>query len=157
MPQSRKPATRTVNPVRHESQCRICVHPQRAQIDLEFVNWTSPTRIATKYRLSRDSVYRHARATGLFPKRQRNVRAALEKIIEKAGEVKVNASVVVSAVSVYARINSAGQWVARSENVDLNELFERMTQEELNAYAQDGTMPAWFPDKPRQELKEIAP
>lgn len=145
MPPNREPDTKTVDPVRHESQCRICAHPKRVQIDQDFVNWTSPTRIATGYRLSRDSVYRHARATGLFPKRQRNVRAALEKIIEKAGEVKVNATVVVSAVSVYAKINSAGQWVAHSENIDLNQLFERMTQDELDAYARDGTMPAWFP------------
>jgi hypothetical protein len=48
------------------------------------------------------SVYRHAHALGLFPKRQRNVRAALEKIIEHAGEVEVNASAVVSAMSAYA-------------------------------------------------------
>jgi len=157
MPQNRKPATKVLNSARHESQCRICLHPQRTEIDQEFLNWTSPTQIAAMYRLSRDSVYRHARATGLFPKRQRNVRAALEKIIERAGEVNVNASAVVSAVSVYARINAAGQWVAHGENIDLNQVFERMTQQELDAYARDGTMPAWFSDKPRQELKQDAP
>lgn len=34
----------------------------------------------------------------------------LEKIIERAGEVEVNAAAVVSAASAYARINTAGQW-----------------------------------------------
>jgi hypothetical protein len=54
------------------------------------------------------SVYRHAHALELFQKRQRNVRAALERIIEKAGEVDVTASAVVAAVQAYAKINSAG-------------------------------------------------
>ena len=31
-----------------------------------------------------------------------------------------------------------------SEHVDLNALFERMTAQELEVYAQNGTLPAWF-------------
>jgi len=55
--------------------------------------------IANEYGLSdRASVYRHAHAFSLFEKRSRNVRAALERIIEKAGEVEVTSSAVVSAV-----------------------------------------------------------
>jgi hypothetical protein len=101
--------------------------------------------MAKYYKLrNRASVYRHAHALGLFPKRQRNVRAALEKIIERAGEVEVNATAVVSAVGAYARINAAGQWVERSERVDLNQLFDRMTARELEEYAHDGKLPDWF-------------
>jgi len=37
------------------------------------------------------AAYRHAHARGLFAKRQRNVRAALERIIEHAGDVEVTA------------------------------------------------------------------
>ncbi len=93
---------------------------------------------------NRASVYRHAHAFGLFAKRQRNVRAALEKIIERAGEVDVTAAAVVAAVQAYSKINTAGQWVDQSEQVHLNELFERMTPAELEAYARDGSLPAWF-------------
>jgi hypothetical protein len=50
----------------------------------------------------------------------------------------------VSAVAAYAKINAAGQWIDRSEQVNLNELFERMTREELESYAKDGILPAWF-------------
>jgi hypothetical protein len=50
----------------------------------------------------------------------------------------------VAAVQAYAKINAAGQWVDRSEHVNLNELFERMTVEELETYARDGALPAWF-------------
>ncbi|MGB6975237.1 MAG: hypothetical protein WBD67_11190 [Terracidiphilus sp.] len=58
--------------------------------------------IAEEYGLAdRTSVYRHAHALSLFAKRQRNIRAALERIIERAGEVDVTASAVVAAVQAY--------------------------------------------------------
>jgi hypothetical protein len=129
----------------NEAECKICLHARRGEIESDFVNWRSPASIAKEYGLkNRSSVYRHAHAFGLFSKRQRNVRAALEKIIERAGEVEVNASSVVSAVSAYARINAAGQWVERSERIDLNQLFDRMSAVELESYARDGKLPDWF-------------
>jgi hypothetical protein len=80
----------------------------------------------------------------LFPKRAWNVRAALERIIEKADDVQVNAGAVVQAIATYARINAQGRYVERNEQVNLNDLFDRMTAEELDAYAKDGTLPPWF-------------
>lgn len=136
---------RTDKPVsagRHKRNCSICAHAQRQQIDADFVAWRSPAAIASEYGLAdRASVYRHAHAFGLFAKRQCNVRAALERIIEKAGEVEVSASAVVAAVQAYAKLNVNGQWVDRSEQVNVNELFERMTTKELEDYAQTGTLP----------------
>ena len=129
---------------RHETQCGVCKHTRRAEIETEWINWAPTSRLARRYGVSRDALYRHAHALGLFAKRQRNVRAALERIIEGAGEVEVNAAAVVSAVRAYASINSLGQWVERSEQINLNQLFDRMTREELEAYASDGTLPAWF-------------
>ena len=73
------------------------------------MGWVSPAKIAEEYSVSRDGVYRHAHAFGLMEKRRRNVRAALERIIEKAGEVEVNASSVVGAVSAYAYLTSCGR------------------------------------------------
>jgi len=114
-------------------------------MEADFVSWRSPGAIAQEYGLAdRASVYRHAHALGLFSKRRRNLRAALERIIEKADEVDVTAAAVVAAVQAYSKINGNGQWVDRSEHVNLNELFERMTQGELEAYAKDGTVPDWF-------------
>jgi len=135
----------TINPGRHAAECKICAHPQREEIEGDFINWRSPTSIAKQYKLrNRASVYRHAHAFGLFPKRQRNVRAALEKIIERVGEVEVTAPAVVAAIQAYSKINASGQWVDRSEHVDLNALFEKMTAQELEVYAQNGALPAWF-------------
>jgi hypothetical protein len=136
-----------INPGRHAAECKICRHPQRDEIERDFINWRSPATIAKGYGLkNRASVYRHAHALGLFPKRGRNVRAALEKVIERAGDVGVTAAAVVAAIQAYTKINAAGQWVDRSEHVNMNELFERMTMEEMEAYARDGSLPVWFRD-----------
>ncbi len=134
-----------VNLGRHKRACSVCAHKQREEVESAFISWRSPAAIAEEYGLSdRASVYRHAHALGLFQKRQRNVRMALERIIEKAGEVDVTASAVVAAVQAYAKINSAGEWIDRTENVSLNDLFDRMSTEELEAYAQSGALPGWF-------------
>jgi hypothetical protein len=134
-----------VNLGRHKRNCIICAHARREELEADFVGWKSPALIAREYRLAdRMNVYRHAHALGLFEKRRRNIRAALEKIIERAGEVDVNAAAVVSAIQAYAKINAQGQWVDRSEYVNLNELFERMSKDELETYARDGKLPGWF-------------
>ena len=138
---------RATNLGRHRRNCSVCSHPKCAEIETDFVLWRSPGAMAQEYGLAdRASVYRHAHALGLFQRRQRNVRAALEKIIEKAGEVDVTAAAVVAAVQAYSKINAAGQWVDRSEHVYLNDLFERMTLQEMEAYARDGSLPTWFSD-----------
>jgi hypothetical protein len=135
-----------VNLGRHRRNCTICAHDKCAEIEADFVGWKSPALITEEYGLAdRTSVYRHAHAFGLFEKRKRNVRAALEKIIERAGEVEVTAAAVVGAVQAYAKINAQGQWVDRTEAVNLHELFDRMSREELETYARDGSLPGWFP------------
>ena len=141
------PAKGRVSLGRHRRNCSVCSHAKCAEMEADFVSWRSPGAIAQEYGLAdRASVYRHAHALGLFPRRQRNVRVALERIIENAGEVDVTSAAVVAAVQAYSKINATGQWVDRSEHVNLNELFERMTLQEMEAYAQDGTLPPWFTD-----------
>ena len=136
---------KSVNLGRHRRNCSVCAHQQREEIESEFISWRSPSTIATEFGLSdRSSIYRHARALDLFAKRQRNVRAALERIIEHAGEVDVTASAVVSAIQAYSKLNAAGQWIERTEQVSLNDLFDRMSTQELEEYATNGTLPSWF-------------
>jgi hypothetical protein len=139
-------ADSAVSVERHRRTCSVCNHPQLEEIEGAFVSWRSPAETAAAFGLAdRASIYRHAHALGLFEKRRRNIRAALEKIIERAGEVDVTASAVVAAVQAYAKINSAGEWIDRTEeNVSMRSLFERMSREELEAYAQSGALPGWF-------------
>lgn len=129
---------------RHEFRCTICPHEERESIEAAFVGWQSPVKIASDYKISRDSIYRHAKATGLSEKRRKNVRAALERIIEKAGEVEVNANAVVAAITAYAKINARGELVERHEMVDVNALFERMSSAEAEVYVKTGVLPQWF-------------
>jgi hypothetical protein len=84
----------------------------------DFVSWRSAVVIAEEHKLGdKVSIYRHAHAFGLFAKRPRNVRAALEQIIEQAGDVEVTSSAVVAAIQAYSKINAQGQWVDRSEHL----------------------------------------
>ena len=134
-----------VNLGRHTANCGICKHPQRDEIERKFLTWVGPAAIAEEYGLGdRTTVYRHGVALNLYDKRRRNIRAALEHIIERVGEVDVNANAIVAAVAALAKINAAGEWVDRTETVNLNDLFERMSNEELEVYARDGVLPSWF-------------
>ena len=137
---------------RHRRACTICAHPERFEIEQAFVTWASPAAIAQQYGLTdRASVYRHAHALQLFPKRLQNVRAALERIIERVGDVEVTAPAVVAAVQTLAKINATGRWMDPTEQVSLHQLFERMTREELEIYARDGELPSWFSDLTKRE------
>jgi hypothetical protein len=137
---------------RHRRSCTICAHTERLEIEQAFVTWASPAAIAQQYGLAdRASVYRHAHALQLFPKRQQNIRAALERIIERVGDIEVTASAVVAAVQTLAKINAAGRWIDPTEQVSLHQLFERMTRAELEIYARDGELPGWFSDLAKRE------
>ena len=148
-----------VNQGRHEAQCSICKHTQREEIEQQFLRWISPDKIAETFGICRDSIYRHARAFDLLEPRRRNVRFALERIIERAGDVEVNANAVVSAVATYSKLNTNGQWIDRRETIDLNDMFARMTNDEMDRYATKGEYPEWFTsvvgsDKSGQSTRE---
>jgi hypothetical protein len=140
----RKPGD-PVSTGRHQRGCTICAHPQRDEIDAAFVGWRSPVAIAAEYEIKdRSSIYRHARCFGLFDQRRKNIRAALERIIEKADGVEVSATALVQAVTALAKINSAGEWIDRTEVVNVSDLFDRMSVDELDRYAKSGEVPGWF-------------
>jgi hypothetical protein len=95
---------------RHARTCAICKHPLRAEIEADFIRWESPGRIVRRYKLrGRNAIYRHAHALDLFPKRDRNIRAALGWVIEKIGTVKVTPAAAVAAVATLSKINAAGR------------------------------------------------
>jgi hypothetical protein len=136
---------RAVNPNLHARSCSVCGHPRREEIEGDFLAWRSPQAIAKEYKLgARTAVYRHARAMGLMERRFVNLRAALGRIIERAGEVPATAWAVVAAVRACAKINARGQWTEREESNEMSDLLEAMNPEELLAYAEHGTLPGWF-------------
>jgi hypothetical protein len=60
------------------------------------------------------------------------------------GRLQVTGATVVQAIAVYGKLNAQGQLIERRETLSLNELFERMTVQEKEAYARDGKLPEWF-------------
>jgi hypothetical protein len=142
--QLREAEARRVSMGRHQSQCRICAHADHEQIEQEWINWGNTSLIAERYGVSRDGIYRHAHALGLFGKRRRNVVMAAEKMIERVDTTPISSSAILSAIKVLAKINSAEQEVAPVRGTDLKQLLERMTQDERLSFARDGSLPAWF-------------
>jgi hypothetical protein len=99
--------TRRPSLAMHSSQCSICRHPERAEIERAFLDWTSPGQIARDFDLGcRTTVYRHAHALGLFARRERSLRFALGRLIERVDEVKPTATSIVSAIRLMAKLNA---------------------------------------------------
>jgi hypothetical protein len=60
----------------HQRKCKICNHPQREEIEEDFINWCKADEIVDVYQLEGyRAVYRHAHATGLFERRRLNIRS----------------------------------------------------------------------------------
>jgi hypothetical protein len=97
---------------RHQRRCAICHHPEREMIESYFIRWHSANQIASDFGLHNVSgVYRHAHALNLFPRRARNLRAMLERMFERAGNVSLTADSLVRAVRTYASLTENGDWV----------------------------------------------
>jgi hypothetical protein len=101
--------------------------------------------IESQYAVSRDSLYRHAHALDLFSKRRKNLPMALDKIIERVDVTQISGSVILSAIKAHAKISGAGQAREPVQTTEPKKLFEQMSPEERRAFAQDGSLPKWFP------------
>jgi hypothetical protein len=135
----------TVNLGRHQAQCTICLSSCRQEIEELFVDWVSPDLIIKQFtNISRDSVYRHAHAWGLFDQRKKNIGRALEKIIERVDFMSTTGSQVISAIQTYVKLNRLGQGTEQAQGPNPKELFELMSKEEREAFARDGSLPDWF-------------
>jgi len=96
---------------RHEAKCTICNHPDREEIDEDFVHWLNPFRLAARYTLrDRSAVYRHARATGLYELRRTHMQFILEHVLEQVEDVDVTAHSIIRALRAYGRVSPTGQW-----------------------------------------------
>ncbi len=135
----------SASPGRHERDCKICRNTAREQIEADFCSWEPISQIVNKYHLgSRAALYRHAKALDLFPARDRNLAMALGRFIEKALTArKVPVSAAIQAIGILARLNRRGQIVSRTESEQINSLFDRMSMQELEAYAASGKLPEW--------------
>jgi hypothetical protein len=111
-------ATRSPSLERHRRKCTVCKHADRDAIEEAFLHWISPDFITTEFELPDwSTLYRHAHATGLFAQRRRNVRFALENIIERSVEVEITAAGLVRAIRAHASLTDSGEWVEPASRV----------------------------------------
>ena len=112
---------------RHALKCQICSHPQREEIEADFLSWRSPHETAFEFKIARRAIYRHAAALDLFARRTRNMRMSLEHVIERAEETVPTAAGVVQAVRAYARLGQHGEWTEPDRRVHLLVSVEQST------------------------------
>jgi hypothetical protein len=97
---------------RHARKCHICHHPQRAEIEDDFLNWHGPNKIVKDYNLPHWSViYRHANAFGLRARRNENIRTVLDIFVEQAETAPITANAILRAIRAYSCLRDDGTWV----------------------------------------------
>jgi hypothetical protein len=97
---------------RHARKCHICHHPQRAEIEDDFLNWQGPNQIVKDYKLPHWSViYRHANAFGLRASRNENIRTVLDIFVEQAETAPITANAILRAMRAYSCLRDDGTWV----------------------------------------------
>jgi|SRR5271169_737795 len=104
--------------LRHSRKCFICHHPQRAEIEDDFLNWHGPNGIVKDYQLPHYSViYRHANALGLRARRNENIRTVLDIIVEQAETAPITANAILRAIRAYSCLQDDGTWVELPKKV----------------------------------------
>jgi hypothetical protein len=84
----------------HSRRCSVCRHPDRIWIELKFIEWHSPTRIAEQFNLyDRDCIYHHAHATNLYQLRLRNILCIYQHILERAFETPITSHGIMLAIA----------------------------------------------------------
>jgi hypothetical protein len=101
----------------HQARCQICNSDDLEEIDEAFVSWENVRQMAHDHKIDRRAIYRHAHATGLYDRRDRNIRRALGRIIHEADASAPSADSVIRAIKMLTHVNSRGQWVNPSTRV----------------------------------------
>jgi|SRR5690348_4940365 len=102
---------------RHSRKCQVCHHPDRDAIEGAFVMWRRPRGIAQVYRLTGDSLYRHAVAFDLYARRRNNLRAVLDNIMERGIETEITGETILGAVKAYTCLDDNNRWIEPTSSV----------------------------------------
>jgi len=97
---------------RHARKCAICHHPDRQDIEAEFLGWRAVWYIQQAFEIDDPrSIYCHARAFGLINRRRENLHAALDNIVEQSRDVVPSADAVLRAIRAYSCLDNYGRWI----------------------------------------------
>jgi hypothetical protein len=137
----------------HQLKCRVCSHPNRREIEQDFLRWRSPEKIARDYDIADHSnIYRHVHATGLFARRRLSVRAGLERILERSDEAESSDYDVIRAVTAYAHIDDQGRWrepTAQTINIFVGDPADLANLPDLSS------LPNWQISKLQKQIARI--
>ena len=143
-----KTPSKLSNPERHSRKCAICHHPDRADIEEDFLSWRNAELIQKDHKLPNyRTIYRHARTHGLYERRRQNLRFAAELLIEHADQARPDANVILRAIRACACINRSGEWVEPARRVIVS------SRDQLSASA---LAPA-PQSNPQPEFQELVP
>jgi hypothetical protein len=121
---------------KHQRRCLVCKHPDREAIEEGFLQWRRTGDLRLEFDLpNRTCIRRHATAFGLFEKRARNMRFALDAIIEEAENVRPTADAIIRAIRAYGCLDEHGRWIEPPRRV----IFSR---ESLPAAPETAALPS---------------
>ncbi len=84
---------------RHSRKCSVCRHPKRNEIEQAFIHWVDAVQIALDYGFESPwTIYRHAKALGLYQIRSELVRHKVDRILELSSGAKVTGGHVIQAI-----------------------------------------------------------
>src|SRR5690348_5906595 len=112
-PRLRHSATDAPSPdlERHRRKCVVCNHPDRQEIEEQFIEWRGPGDIANDFQIEEARyIRRHARALGLYARRRENYLFTLENLLERSGEIELTAAAYIKAVRAYACMCDTVRW-----------------------------------------------
>jgi hypothetical protein len=103
---------------RHQRKCAVCRHPDRDEIEEEFIHWHDVWHLAKKYNIQDyRSIYRHARVFGLIERRRENRRYMLDRVLESFPS-GANAQSVIQAIRAYSCLTDDNRWVEPPTRVE---------------------------------------
>lgn len=135
---------REVSLGRHKAQCSVCKHPNCKEIEDAWLDWCSLVKIEYAYQISRDSLYRHCHAFGLFSKRRRNIIRAYERIADRWDTVEYNGSNIIAALRDLFKLINAEKAAEATQSADPKTTARQTTAKESKSSAPDGSFAALF-------------
>lgn len=144
---------------RHSRRCKVCHHAERAEIEERYVRWEPLAKICRAYGIrSRSMLDRHVRANRLDEKRNGNIKGLVIAFLERGLSLRPTAASFVQAVGILARLDESGKMVdtLKIEKQETNPVFDRMSKNELLAFAEHGDLPPWLTEVERQTLTGTA-
>jgi hypothetical protein len=103
---------------RHQRKCLVCHHPDREEIEEEYIHWRDVWYLAKQYDIADPrSIDRHARAFGLVEQRRENRRYMLDRVLESFPS-GATAHSVIQAIRAYSCLTDDNRWVEPATRVE---------------------------------------